>query len=172
MTDATDTAVPTAPTQDLVVTRILDAPLDLVWRAWTEPEHVMHWWGPQHFTSPSASVDLRVGGRYVFAMQAPAEMGGTVSYTGGTYRRIAEHEVLEFTQGITDESGEFVDPASIGLPPDFPPPFVTTVSFRRRGEMTGLTVVQHDWPQTQMFVFALAGMQQSIDKLAAAGQQD
>jgi uncharacterized protein YndB with AHSA1/START domain len=172
MTDTTDTALPAAPTQDLVVTRIVDAPLELVWQAWTDPQHVMRWWGPQHFTSPSATVDLQVGGRYVFAMQAPPEMGGGVSYTGGTYQQVVEHELLEFTQGITDEHGEFIDPASIGLPPDFPPPFVTSVRFRRRRDMTELTIVEHDWPLGQMYVFSLAGMQQSMDKLAVAVQTD
>ena len=41
--------------EDLVVTRIIDAPLEMVWKAWTDPEHVMRWWGPKDWTSPSLS---------------------------------------------------------------------------------------------------------------------
>ena len=53
MADASN--APTASTQqDLVITRIFDAPRELVWKAWTEPEHMMRWWGPKGFTRPSA----------------------------------------------------------------------------------------------------------------------
>ena len=46
--------------QELVITRIFDAPRELVWKAWTEPEHMMRWWGPENFTSPVCKIDLRV----------------------------------------------------------------------------------------------------------------
>lgn len=49
-------------TRDLIVTRVFDAPLELVWKAWTDPEHIVQWWGPDHFTSPSAEMDFREGG--------------------------------------------------------------------------------------------------------------
>ena len=56
--------------QDIVVTRIIDAPVELVWRAWTDPEYVKRWWGPQGYNSPFCKIDLREGGNFVFAMQA------------------------------------------------------------------------------------------------------
>ena len=52
--------------EDLVVTRIIDAPIELVWKAWTDPEHVMKWWGPKYYTSPSCKIDLREGGECRF----------------------------------------------------------------------------------------------------------
>ncbi len=152
--------------EELVVTRIIDAPVEVVWRAWTEPEHVMHWWGPKDYTSPSAKIDLRVGGKYVFAMQAPQEQGGQVSYTSGVYQRIVPMEVLEFTQGLSDADGNRIDPAQIGMPADFPRELQTTVTFRARGDMTELTIKQTGWVPSQMFVYALAGTQQQTDKLS------
>ena len=152
--------------EDLVVTRILDAPLELVWKAWTEPEHVQRWWGPKYYTSPSCKIDLRVGGKFIFAMQAPAEQGGQVSYTSGVYQRIVPMERLEFTQGLSDADGNPIDPAQIGMPADFPKQLHTTVTFRARGDMTELTITQTGWTPSQMFVYALAGTQQQTDKLS------
>ena len=155
------------PTQDLVVRRILDAPPELVWRMWTEPDRLVRWWGPQHFSSPGCSVDLRVGGRYVFSMQAPPELGGQVSYTSGTYATVEPTSRLEFDTHLSDPDGAPLDPSALGLPADFPARMENTVTFAERRGMTELTVVEHGWTPGQMYVFSYAGMHQSIDKLAA-----
>ena len=52
-----------------VVTYRFDAPRELVWRAWTDPERLRRWWGPRGFTAPVATTDLRVGGRYHWGMR-------------------------------------------------------------------------------------------------------
>jgi uncharacterized protein YndB with AHSA1/START domain len=152
--------------EDLVVTRIVDAPLEMVWKAWTDPAQVKRWWGPKHFTSPSCRIDLREGGKYIFCMRAPQEMGGGDSYTAGTYTKIVPMQRLEFTQGLADKDGNPLDPAQAGMPPDFPKEVRTSVVFKAKGDMTELTITEYDWPVGQMFVYSLAGMQQSIDKLA------
>ena len=55
----------------IVITRLFEAPRERVWKAWTEPELVKRWWGPEGFTAPSIKIDLKVGGKYVFAMHGP-----------------------------------------------------------------------------------------------------
>jgi len=50
-------------TERMVVTRIFDAPRELVWKAWTDPKYVMQWWGPKGFTAPFCEMDFRVGGK-------------------------------------------------------------------------------------------------------------
>ena len=60
-----------ADENELTITRIFDAPRDLLWKAWTEPERVMRWWGPKGFTSPVCKIDLRIGGSYLFCMLSP-----------------------------------------------------------------------------------------------------
>ena len=155
-------------THEIVVKRIIDAPPALVWKAWTEPELVMRWWGPKDYTSPDCKIDLRVGGRYIFCMRAPKEQGGQDSYTTGLYSKIVPAERLEFTQVLSDRDGNPIDPARIGMSPDFPKEIRMLVEFKsiKAGEMTELTVTEYGWSMGQMAVYSLAGMHQSIDKLA------
>ena len=155
------------PKEDLVVKRIIDAPVELVWKAWTDPEQVMKWWGPKYYTSPSCNIDLRKGGEYIFCMRAPKSQGGQDSYVSGIYQKIIPLERLEFTQGLSDKEGNRIDPASIGISPDFPKEFLTTIIFKKiKHDMTELIITELGWTPGQMYVYSLAGMHQCIDKLA------
>jgi len=160
-----DDSIESAEKEDLVVSRVLDAPVEQVWKAWTDPDHVRRWWGPKYYTSPSCKIDLREGGKYVFCMRAPEDQGGQDSYTAGTYTKIVPMQRLEFTQGLADKDGNPIDPAQLGMPPDFPSVIRTTVAFKAKGNMTELTITEFDWPVSQMYVYSYAGMQQSMDKL-------
>ena len=93
--------------QDLVITRIFDAPRELVWKAWTDPRLVMQWWGPKGFTSPSCEIDFRVGGRYLFCMRAP---DGQEFWSGGEYTEITAPEKIVTVLFYADKNGK-VDPA-------------------------------------------------------------
>ena len=157
-------------THTIVINRIIDAAPELVWKAWTDPKLVTRWWGPKDYISPGCKIDLRVGGKYIFCMRAPAEQGGQDSYTAGVYTRIVPNELLEFTQGLSDQDGNPIDPAQIGMPADFPREIRTVVEFKpiRSGELTELVVTEHGWSMGQMAVYSLAGMHQSIDKLIAS----
>ncbi len=55
----------------MVVTRVFDAPRALVWKAWTDPQYVMQWWGPKGFTAPFCKIDFRVGGKFLCCMRSP-----------------------------------------------------------------------------------------------------
>lgn len=148
---------------DIVVRRILNAPVSTVWKVWTDPKAVTAWWGPEDYTSPSAHIDLREGGSYLFAMRAPAEQGGTISYTGGVYERIVPFQRLEFTQNLTDEMGEPL--ADEDLPAGFAQGVRTVVEMQDIRGFTELTLTEKGWERSLMSVFAYAGMHQSLDKL-------
>lgn len=62
--------------QKIEVSKVFNAPIELVWQVWEDPELVKRWWGPKNFTSPSANIDFRVGGKSIVSMQAPKELGG------------------------------------------------------------------------------------------------
>ena len=79
---------------ELVITRVIDAPRALVFKAWTQPEHVVRWWGPRGFTYIGSAMDIRVGGAYRLGMRSPA---GTEHWKRGVYREILEPERIVFT---------------------------------------------------------------------------
>ncbi|HEY7124347.1 MAG TPA: SRPBCC domain-containing protein [Ktedonobacterales bacterium] len=158
---------PTQPVKkrDVFVTRTFDAPLALVWKAWTEPEHIMRWWGPDYFTSPLANIDFREGGTSLVCMRAP---DGQDFYNTWTYRKIVPMERIEFIQRLSDQDGQKVDPVSLGLRADFPEDVLTIVTFKALGDQTELTVTEYGFPDTQMFEFAQLGLNQSLEKMAAS----
>ena len=153
--------------RDLVITRVFDAPVEAVWKAWTDPEHVMRWWGPTGFTSPSCKIDFREGGKFVFHMRAPKEFqGGQDFYTAGVYKKIVPLKLIEFSQGLADKDGARVDPTAMGMPTDFPKEIPSALAFKRVGDKTELTVTEYGWSVGQMRDLSESGMNQCLDKLA------
>ena len=114
----------------LRISRSIAAPRDKVFAAWTRPEALKRWFGPNDdYTTPIAEVDLRVGGRYRIAMQSP---GGKRSIVGGTYREVRAPERLAFTWAWEDS-------------PDMPETLVT-VEFHDRGGETEVVVIHERFP--------------------------
>lgn len=159
-------AAPTGTKRNIVVTRRFDAPVELVWRAWTDPQIVMRWWGPDYFTAPSAQMDFREGGTSIVCMRSPQ---GQENYSAWQYRKIVPHQEIEFVQTLCDPDGRAIDPVSLGLPADFPLETRTVVTFARVGEQTEMTVTEYDFTgEGQMLEYAVLGLNQSIDKMVAA----
>jgi uncharacterized protein YndB with AHSA1/START domain len=78
----------------LVLTRIFEAPRTLVWKAWTNPEHLAKWWGPKYYTNPVCKLDLRAGGAILLHMKDPA---GVVYPMAGVFHEVKPPERLVFT---------------------------------------------------------------------------
>jgi uncharacterized protein YndB with AHSA1/START domain len=91
--------------REVVITRVFDAPRELVFKAWTEPERLMRWFGPHGFTVPRCEVDLRLGGAWHIVMRGP---NGDEHPCGGAYREIAEPERLVFTNRAMDAEGNLL----------------------------------------------------------------
>ena len=155
--------------RDVVITRLFDAPVEQVWKAWTDPEYVTRWWGPTGFTSPSCKIDFREGGKFLFHMRAPKEFqGGQDFYTAGVYKKIVPLKLIEFSQGLADKDGNRIDPAAMGMPADFPKEIPSALAFKRVGDKTELTATEYAWTVGQMRDMSEAGMNQCLDKLAEA----
>ena len=148
----------------IIVERIFDAPRELVWQAWTDPQHFMQWWGPQGFTSPSVKIDLRVGGTYLLCMTSPA---GQNMYNTGVYREITPPERLVFTQSLADEQGNVISPTAFGMSGDMPLETEITVILEDLDGKTKLTLRHAGFPESHMSEMAGAGWSQSLEKLAA-----
>ncbi len=69
----TDEILHTTPDTEIVCSRIVHFSQDLVYRAWSEPEHLKNWWGPAGFTNTFHEFDFRVGGKWNFTMHAPTQ---------------------------------------------------------------------------------------------------
>jgi uncharacterized protein YndB with AHSA1/START domain len=153
-----------AKTKDLIVTRVFDAPVELVWKAWTDPKHVMRWWGPNYFASPYCKMDFREGGMTIVAMRGP---DGHDHYSSWNYQKIAPMERIEYIQNLTDGEGNKVDPVAMGLPDDFPQEVHTVILFKAMGDKTEMTITEYGFPDSHMFELAEMGLNQSLDKMAA-----
>ncbi len=152
--------------RDLVFTRVFDAPVEQVWKAWTDAEHVMRWWGPNGFTSPLAKMDVRVGGTSLVCMRAPKEFGGQDMYSTWDYREIVPMKRIEYIHNLADKDGNKIDPTSIGMPADFPQDLRNLVTFKDLGNgKTELTVTEYDWAVGQMMELSRMGMEQCLDKM-------
>ncbi len=149
--------------EELIITRLFDAPVELVWHAWTDPEHLMKWWGPKVFTSPSCQLDFRVGGNYLFCMRSPE---GQDFWTTGEYREIVPSKRIVFTDCFADEHGNVVPSTHYGMGDDFPLELTVTVTFEDLNGKTRMTMRHSGIPAGEHRAGAQEGWNGSFDKLA------
>jgi uncharacterized protein YndB with AHSA1/START domain len=150
--------------QALVIERVLDAPREQVWAAWTDPEQIKKWWGPKDFTAPSIKSDFREGGTYLWAMQSP---DGQTYWNTGTFHEIVPLERLVVTDSFADEQGNVVPPSHYGMTGEHPMEARATVTFEDVGGKTKLTLRYEGMAPGEALDLAEAGWNQTLDKLAA-----
>ena len=133
---------------EMVITRILNAPRDLVFRVWTEPEHIKHWWGPKGFTNTISKMEFRPGGIWEFVMHGP---------DGTDYPNV-------------NEFVEIVRPERIVLKHVYDPVFFMTVTFEEVGNKTKLTI-RNRFESAAVFEMAVKqfgaaiGLKQTVDRM-------
>ena len=102
----------------VVIERTFDAPADLIWQMWTQPEHFKRWYGPTGFTVSVAEMDVRVGGKRLICMASPD--GSMKMWFTGEYIEISPNERLVYTDSMADENGNIVSSADMGMPEGHP----------------------------------------------------
>ena len=85
------------PKLDLVLERVVDVPLELVWAAWTKPEHIVNWFAPLPWTTTHCEIDLRPGGKFHFVMRSPE---GKDFPNTGCFLEVAPNERLVWTDAL------------------------------------------------------------------------
>ncbi len=155
--------------QEIVITRMFDAPREQVWKAWTEPEFFMKWWGPKDFTASVCKIDLRIGGKHFWCMRVAGLDGVTRDFCDiGKYLEIVPMEKLVLSTSFADEQGNPVPASFYGMPGEWPMEVTLTVTFEKiEGGKTKMTVRQNGIP-SEMAEPSRMGWEQSLDKLAEA----
>ena len=132
----------------LVIKRTYDAPIDLVWKVWADPEHAKQWWGPRGFTAPLVELDERPGGKWRSLMIAP---DGTEYRQHGVYREIIPKKRIVYTF-IWDKE------------PDHE--MLVTVDFAAKGRKTEITFQQTGFKSAGEREGHKGGWSESFDRLA------
>jgi uncharacterized protein YndB with AHSA1/START domain len=139
---------------DLVMTRVFDAPRELVFKAWTETKHVAQWWGPKSFTNPVCEMDVRPGGAIRIHMRAP---DGVVYPMTGVFQEITAPERLVFVSSALDDKGNSMFDV------------LSTVTFADQRGKTELTlqlrVIKATTAAPQYLKGMEMGWKQSLDRL-------
>ncbi len=121
--------------RDFVISRVFDAPRELVWKAFSDPDRMKEWWGPKGFKVIAAKMDFRAGGSYHYGMEAP---NGAAMWGKFVYREIVPPERMVFINSFSDEAGGITrHPMS----PSWPLEMVSTFTFEEQpGGKTKLTI--------------------------------
>ncbi len=142
--------------RELVITRVFEAPREMVFKAWTDQDRLRQWWGPKNFTTPVCELDPRPGGAIKIHMRGP---DGTIYQMLGFVREIVEPERLVLDSYTPDAEGN----------PLFK--VMNTVTFEERGGKTKLTVHANVTMATPAAAPAMAGMEQgwseTVDRLGS-----
>jgi uncharacterized protein YndB with AHSA1/START domain len=165
----TGAALKAGPSAEFVISRVFDAPRDLVWRVFTQAEHLKHWWGPKGFKMLSCKLDLRPGGMFHYGMQAP---NGSVMWGRWVFHDIVAPERLTIAISFSDEAAG-VTPHPFA--PVWPAEMLGTSTFTAQGDKTLLTtrVIAFNATEAECEAFeaGFAGMEQGFtgtwDQLAA-----
>jgi uncharacterized protein YndB with AHSA1/START domain len=147
----------TSGEQRITMTRVFDAPREVVWRAWTDASHLARWWGPHDFTNPVCEADVRPGGELRIEMHGP---NGARFATTGRFYEVAAPERLVFSTGLVDRDGKLLIEE------------MNTVTLVEEGGRTTLTLDARVVNPSEQTARRLRGVEhgwgESLEKLTAA----
>jgi uncharacterized protein YndB with AHSA1/START domain len=135
--------------RELLITRVLNAPIDLVWEVWTKPEHIAKWWGPNGFTNTITTMDMKPGGEWNLVMHGP---DGTDYDNQSIFKEVVLHKKIVY-QHVSA------------------PSFTSTIEFDAQGEQTHLKwhMIFESYEQFIQVVKTFKadeGLKQNVEKLS------
>ena len=136
-THSSSSGAATAAAPEFVISRVFDAPRDLVWKAWTEPERLAQWWGPKGCTIRVAKLDVRPGGVFHYAMQFRT---GHDMWGRFVYREILPPERLVFVNSFSDANGGITRAPFPQIGPTWPLEVLNKLTLSEEGGKTALTL--------------------------------
>ena len=148
----------------VVIERSFDAPVDLIWKMWTDPEHFKAWYGPDGATIPVAKMDVRVGGTRLVSMEMQTPNGPMQMWFTGEYLEVVENERLVYTESMSDEHGNVSSPSDMGMPEGHPMTTEVRVELKDVGGRAKMVMTHAGVPSDSP---GAAGWTMALDKLAA-----
>jgi uncharacterized protein YndB with AHSA1/START domain len=145
------------------IERTIDAPPDLVWQMWTEPEHFKEWYGPDSATIVVASMDVRVGGTRRVCMEMQTPNGAMRMWFSGEYRDVVANARLVYTESMSDENGNVLSPSDLGMPPGHPTTTEVIVELENVAGRTKMVLIHAGIPRDSP---GAAGWTMALDKLS------
>lgn len=134
--------------RELRITRVLQAPVELVWEVWTDPDHIKNWWGPEGFTTDIHKMDFNKNGEWLLTLHGP---DGKKFPNKSIFKEIVKHKKIVFQH--------------------FNPNFITTVVFEAKGNETFMNwhmlFETKELYETVVSTFkADVGLKQNVEKLS------
>lgn len=146
--------------KEFVITRIINAPLDLIWKANTEADRLAQWWGPKGFKMLKCTIDLRPGGMFHYGMQSP---DNSVMWGKFVYREIVPKTKLVFVVSFSDEKAGITRHP---MAPNWPAETLNTLTLSEHEGKTTLTLsggpINATEEERNMFYSAFEGMNQGF----------
>jgi uncharacterized protein YndB with AHSA1/START domain len=156
-------------TKHVQIERTFDAPIDLIWAMWTEPEHFANWYGPMGAKIPKADMDVRVGGRRHIAMEMDTPRGLMQMYLVGEYREVHPKTRLVYTEAMADADGNPMTAEQMGMPAGAHMETSIVVELVDLGERTKMTMIHigvpADSPGGQGWTMAIDKLQARVAEL-------
>jgi uncharacterized protein YndB with AHSA1/START domain len=149
---------------DVLITRLFDAPREVVFEAWTDPRQLARWFAPHGCTIEFREIDPRPGGTFHSCIRTP---DGHECWCRGTYRTVNRPVQIVLTMVVSNEKGESMAPVAVGMDPDWPSKTVVTVTFVERQGRTMLTLHQTVSESLAKRTGAHPGWLEMLDRLAA-----
>lgn len=146
------------------IERVLDAPIDLVWKLWTDPALFKQWYGPTGMSVPIAEMDVRVGGTRKVSMAMKSAERSMEMWFIGVYKEVSAPERLVYTESMCDADGNIISPRSTGMPDSFPDITEVIVELREMDGKTRMVMVHVGVVEGTP---GAGGWNQAFDKLAA-----
>lgn len=151
----------------LVLIRTFNAPVETVWKAWTDTESLKKWWGPKDFTAPIIKMDVKVGGTYHWCMRGVGPDGKLNDYwTKGEFKEIIPMKKIVYTDNFADADGNIVPASTYGMSGDWGEGIVT-LEFEAQGDTTKMTLTHEGLPEGEITDQTSSGWMQSLDKMDA-----
>ncbi|GIZ08155.1 SRPBCC domain-containing protein [Flavobacterium sp. UMI-01] len=148
--------------QEVKIIRIFDAPIDMVWKAWTDTELLMKWYAPNGCTIHFKHIEVETGGKFHSCISNP-EYGDC--WCIGEYKEVVPNSKIVFTMINADENGNPIDPTKIGMDPDWPGETLVTITFEKENTKTRMELHQTVSQELAIKTGAYPSWLQMLDKM-------